>query len=211
MLNYLGAIHRISARMWLQDTCRIERITTAGAWTLMKDGVRCQVQAPRASVSSSDPNVATIEEKAAISVYMGITEPVQAGDRLIWRGEVWDVNSVVGERTAGYALTVECSQSQTALYPEVITFRRRRDGAWVELGQFTMRFTTVSPGIGQPGPAATAEGATILSTMIGGVGSDVLQVGDWFGRNGLPGQIVEKDATEPDHVEFLYQMEVKVP
>lgn len=211
MLEWLSGLHRFNARQWYGSTVTIEEETAPDVWTVIEADVPCQVQQPRSSSSSREEDVATTEEMEGIVVYMDPEVAVSPGNRVIWQGEPWDVNSVSGDRTAPYAQRLDCTRPQTALTPELITFRRRLDGAWVEVGTFPMRFTRTAPSVPLPSGENTADGAFIQSTMIGDASSAVVQVGDWFGRGGMPGRVLDRDDTHEDHIEFLYQLEVRVP
>ncbi len=55
----------------------------------------------------------------------------------------------------------------------------------------------------------TARGSLVVAAMLGGPESAVLQIGDWFARDGFPGRVVSKDVSNPDQIEYVYSMETE--
>lgn len=211
MLDWLAAYHQINASLWMSDTVTLQRFGVQdGVWAEVPD-VPCQVQSPRAASSPAAESIASPHERSAIWVYLGPDVEVAPGDRVLWSDEVWEVNSVVGMRTGAFALRVECSIGQSALQPEMIAFRRRQAGQWVEVGTFEIRFTRRSPVPVPGGSEDTADGAIVRSTLIGGDDAKVVQIGDWFTRDGFPGRVVERDVHEAGRSVFTYEMEAAVP
>lgn len=214
MLEWMAQVHRQQLEAFLRPSeVEISRQTDAGGWSawVFHDAV---VQAQQSTRAPSDPEIASVDSYRSVVVFLRHTVAVAPGDRIRWKGDIWEVNAIDEERSIPSCVKVWASRMHIGTQVELIAFRRRVGGAWVELGTFPMRFTHSFTNMARARvelQEGTAEGALMTASMVGPPETGVLQVGDWFSRDGFPGRIVGKDDSPAEHVEFDYQLERRVP
>jgi hypothetical protein len=212
---------RVLSRMFLVDTVTISAPLPDGSWTTPVE-VKASVQQPRGDRSSPDRQEASEREARTVVVYVPGETVVDTGCRVVWN-DGWEdrsytVESAASERTNRAFLRLDVARAQTAVPPVNVTFRRRNQGAWIEVGTYPVSMM-ISPNIQQSAPgivggvssAQTAAGAVTVGVFTGDSRLLALDVGDWFTWQGVPGRITAMDRDDLDSIECAFELEALVP
>lgn len=193
------------------STCEIHRPEGDGTWTPLGE-FACNVQADILSPSSEDSRTANADDMKQVSMFVSPETPVQVGNRVLWGERVWSIGADTHERSTQSLVRVVLTDWQTAVEPEEISFWRMSSGSRVPVA--TLQVHTVVSAYVDAGSEArstyrgdTARGVAETGVLIAGPDAQVLQVGDWFTRNGKPGRVTAVDTVDPERVKVSVSVE----
>lgn len=197
---------------YLIDEIEIERLDTDGLWDTVGSYLS-SLQYERAAYSPNDPSAAQPNESLGRFAYVSVGNPAIVGDRITdANAERWMIVNVSPPRSNETYVRLTLAREQIATAPIVMTFRRRTAGSTVEIVTAEVRIT-----IDQRSPldtsqasifsAASAKGARITGTIIGDAALLVVQPGDWFEIETMPGRVTFVDRSNEDRVQLSYTLE----
>lgn len=201
-----ATLRRDVVRLFLDTGVRVERETSPGVWAPVGT-FRCSAQQPRSDRSLADAERARADEAEDIVFFIDTDTVLEEGMRLTWNGDIYRATAVDQRRSTRSLARVTGTMHQSAVTPQPITFRRRSGNTLIDIGTFPMRVTLDVRGgydvqLGTFTGGETAGGATQTGTMVGGPESAVLETGDWFGYEGLPGRIATENRSDPGHPRY---------
>lgn len=200
-------------RLFLTDTVDVERRTPTGSWVVLGSFAACVQYQNGVARSSNDPDEARTTERRSLVVYLPAAAGVDVGMRLLWSGAWWHVGTASPPRGEELYLRLVVEREQLGTAPELVAFRRRVAGAWVDLGTFAVQRTVdqrdgAATGVRSASDAATAFGQIVTGQIVcPAEATGVLAVGDWFTIEGLPGRVTHIDDTDPARLELSYRLE----
>jgi len=197
---------------YLTNTVTIERIDESGDWNSL-GSVAANVQYQRDNNASTDPAIARVENATGLRVFLTVDVDVIEGDRIKWDGLYWYVSSVTPDRSSSVYVRVDMTREISAVARVLVTFRRRTDTRdWNVIGSFLVQIIRDSDAPVEQMrasifDAATARGALVTGTIIGGPELATLDVGDWFEYERMPGRITSVDRSDDQRIECTYRLE----
>lgn len=192
-------------------TCELQYTTPAGS--IVSRGVfPCNVQATALHSSVEDHSVARSDDVKYLYLFLSPEVPIEPGDRVIWGDRIWNVGTENIERSSQGLTKIILTDWQIAVHEEYVTFWRMRNGAKQAIGTFAVHVTLNDfSTLASAGRAAmqgnTAAGEIDTGTMVGGGDLRVVQVGDWFLREGLPGRVTSLLHSDDERARITFSLD----